>query len=85
MLLGDEKPDSGKVKWGVGVEHVYFDQNRETLDKETTVWQTLCPNGGDRVEINGRSKHVAAYMRDFLFNVYIFEAKVSNVTYHQDG
>ena len=44
MLLGDEKPDSGKVKWGVGVEHVYFDQNRETLDKETTVWQTLCPN-----------------------------------------
>ena len=68
MLLGDEKPDSGKVKWGVGVEHVYFDQNRETLDKETTVWQTLCPNGGDRVEINGRSKHVAAYMRDFLFD-----------------
>jgi len=68
MLLGDEKPDSGKVKWGVGVEHAYFDQNRETLDKETTVWQTLCPNGGDRVEINGRSKHVAAYMRDFLFD-----------------
>ena len=68
MLLGDEKPDCGKVKWGVGVEHAYFDQNRETLDKETTVWQTLCPNGGDRVEINGRSKHVAAYMRDFLFD-----------------
>ena len=68
MLLGDEKPDSGEVKWGVGVEHAYFDQNRETLDKETTVWQTLCPNGGDRVEINGRSKHVAAYMRDFLFD-----------------
>ena len=68
MLLGHEQPDSGKVKLGVGVQHVYFDQNRETLDKGTTVWQTLCPNGGDRVEINGRSKHVAAYMRDFLFD-----------------
>ena len=80
MLLGDEKPDSGKVKWGVGVEHVYFDQNRETLDKETTVWQTLCPNGGDRVEINGRSKHVAAYMRDFLFDEKQLTSRVESLS-----
>ena len=80
MLLGDEKPDSGKVKWGVGVEHVYFDQNRETLDKETTVWQTLCPNGGDRVEINGRSKHVAAYMRDFLFDEKQLTSRVASLS-----
>ena len=80
MLLGDEKPDSGKVKWGVGVEHVYFDQNRETLDKETTVWQTLCPNGGDRIEINGRSKHVAAYMRDFLFDEKQLTSRVASLS-----
>ena len=80
MLIGDEKPDSGKVKWGVGVEHVYFDQNRETLDKETTVWQTLCPNGGDRVEINGRSKHVAAYMRDFLFDEKQLTSRVASLS-----
>ena len=80
MLLGDEKPDSGKVKWGVGVEHVYFDQNRETLDKETTVWQTLCPNGGDRIEINGRSKHVAAYMRDFLFDDKQLTSRVESLS-----
>ena len=80
MLLGDEKPDSGKVKWGVGVEHVYFDQNRETLDKETTVWQALCPNGGDRVEINGRSKHVAAYMRDFLFDEKQLTSRVASLS-----
>ena len=80
MLLGDEKPDSGKVKWGVGVEHVYFDQNRETLDKETTVWQTLCPNGGDRVEINGRSTHVAAYMRDFLFDEKQLTSRVESLS-----
>ena len=80
MLLGDEKPDSGKVKWGVGVEHVYFDQNRETLDKETTVWQTLCPNGGDRIEINGRSKHVAAYMRDFLFDEKQLTSRVESLS-----
>ena len=80
MLLGDEKPDSGIVKWGVGVEHVYFDQNRETLDKETTVWQTLCPNGGDRIEINGRSKHVAAYMRDFLFDEKQLTSRVASLS-----
>lgn len=80
MLLGDEQPDSGKVKRGVGVQHVYFDQNRETLDKETTVWQTLCPNGGDRVEINGRSKHVAAYMRDFLFDEKQLTSRVASLS-----
>ena len=80
MLIGKEKPDSGYVKWGVGVEHVYFDQNRETLDKETTVWLTLCPGGGETVEIDGRSKHVVAYLRDFLFEEKQLTSPVSSLS-----
>ena len=80
MLIGREKPDSGYVKWGVGVEHVYFDQNRETLDEETTVWLTLCPGGGETVEIDGRSKHVVAYLRDFLFEENQLTSPVSSLS-----
>ena len=68
MLIGKEKPDAGFVKCGVGVEPAYFDQNREVLDLDSTLWKTLCPSGEDMVRIGGRSKHVISYLRDFLFD-----------------
>ena len=67
MLIGTEKPDSGRVRIGFGVETVYFDQKRESLNPDTTPWATLCPGGGDTVEIGGRPRHVVSYLRDFLF------------------
>jgi ABC transport system ATP-binding/permease protein len=67
MLIGTEKPDLGRVRIGFGVETVYFDQKRESLNPDTTPWATLCPGGGDTVEIGGRPRHVVSYLRDFLF------------------
>jgi ABC transport system ATP-binding/permease protein len=67
MLIGTEQPDHGRVRVGFGVETVYFDQKRESLDPDTTPWATLCPGGGDTVEIGGRPRHVVSYLRDFLF------------------
>ena len=67
MLIGSEKPDSGRVRIGFGVETVYFDQKRESLNPDTTPWATLCPGGGDTIEIGGRPRHVVSYLRDFLF------------------
>lgn len=67
LLLGELLPDSGKVKWGFGVEALYFDQKREQLNGEETLWQSLCPDGGDYVFVNGKPKHVVGYLKDFLF------------------
>src|SRR3546814_13249134 len=67
MLLGHEKPDSGRVKTGFGVEPVYFDQKRAQLDPEDTLWSTLCPGGGATVTVRGRPRHVVSYLPDFLF------------------
>ena len=67
MLIGTELPDRGRVRVGFGVETVYFDQKRESLDPDTTPWATLCPGGGDTIEIGGRPRHVVSYLRDFLF------------------
>ena len=67
MLIGTEAPDSGRVRVGFGVEIVYFDQKRESLNPDTTPWATLCPGGGDTVEVGGRPRHVVSYLRDFLF------------------
>jgi ABC transport system ATP-binding/permease protein len=61
-------PDSGTVRLGVNLQPVYFDQRRASLDPEATIHQTLCPFGGDTVTAGGQARHVASYMRDFLFD-----------------
>ena len=60
----------GYVKRGFGLLPAYFDQNRALLDRHATPWTTLCPDGGDMVEIEGKKRHVTGYLRDFLFDEY---------------
>ena len=67
MLIGEDKPDSGKVKIGISVTAVYYDQKRESLDLSASLWSTLCPEGGDTIDVGGRKRHVVSYLRDFLF------------------
>lgn len=80
MLIDQEKPDKGRVRVGFGVETVYFDQYRETLDGDATLWSTLCPGGGDTVFVHGKPKHVVSYLRDFLFEERQARAHVKNLS-----
>ena len=66
LLLGEEMPDDGEVRRGANVETAYYDQQREQLDPNRTVVETI-GDGNDLVVVNGRSRHVNAYLRDFLF------------------
>jgi len=66
LLLGELLPDAGEIRHGAGVEIAYYDQQREQLDPERTVFDTL-GDGNDTVNVNGGSRHVNAYLRDFLF------------------
>jgi len=67
LLLGELTPDEGTVKLGTNLEIVYLDQARDDLKSDVTLWDALTPNGGDSILVRGRSVHVAAYARDFLF------------------
>jgi len=66
LLLGALTPDSGEVREGANVQVAYYDQQREQLDPERTVFDTV-GEGNDTVTANGRSRHVNAYLSDFLF------------------
>ena len=66
LLLGELAPDEGEIRRGANVEVAYYDQQREQLDPERTVFDTL-GEGNDTVTVNGRSRHVNSYLRDFLF------------------
>src|SRR6266850_4269296 len=67
LLLGELTPDSGEVRRGANVQIAYYDQQREQLDPERTVFDTV-GEGNDTVTANGRTRHVHAHLRDFLFS-----------------
>ena len=66
LLLEQIQPDSGTMRHGANVQIAYFDQQREQLDPEKTVFDTV-GEGNDTVTVNGQTKHVHGYLRDFLF------------------
>ncbi len=71
LLVGELEPDSGYVKRGKSIDIAYFDQNRSLLNPKKSLWDTLCPEGGDYVFIGNdenRPRHVCAYLKQFLFD-----------------
>ena len=66
LLIGDVAPDDGEVRQGANVQVAYYDQQREQLDPDKSVFETI-GDGNDRVTVNGRTRHVNAYLADFLF------------------
>jgi ATP-binding cassette subfamily F protein uup len=67
LLTGAAQPDVGQVRIGTALAQVTLDQRRETLDPTQTLSQALTGGAGDTVTVNGQSRHVVSYMKDFLF------------------
>lgn len=75
MLTGQLAPDTGHVTLGKGLEMAVFDQNREGLNPEASLWDSLtldreiAVNGSsDQVMVRGSPRHVMGYLKDFLFD-----------------
>ena len=66
LLLGELAPDAGEVRTGANVQVAYYDQQREQLDPEATVFDTV-GDGNTTVTVGGRPRHVNGYLADFLF------------------
>jgi len=67
LLLGDLSPTGGEVRRGANVQVAYYDQQREQLDPDRTVVDTI-GDGNDTVVVNGQARHVHGYLQDFLFS-----------------
>ncbi|MBN8827171.1 MAG: ABC-F family ATP-binding cassette domain-containing protein [Sphingobacteriia bacterium] len=80
LLLGQLKPISGNVKIGPSVQISYADQKREDIDSDKTLWENLCPDGGDTILVSGKPKHVAGYLKQFLFQNDQLHSKASTLS-----
>lgn len=67
LLLGELQPDAGTVRLGTNLDVAYFDQLREQLDPEQTVFDSIA-DGNEWVELSGGRRHVYSYLDDFLFS-----------------
>ncbi|MCP4698939.1 MAG: ATP-binding cassette domain-containing protein [Gammaproteobacteria bacterium] len=66
LLLKEMAPDVGTVRHGTKLHVAYFDQQREALNPERSVADTV-GEGREEIVINGRNKHIISYLGDFLF------------------
>jgi ATP-binding cassette subfamily F protein uup len=80
ILIGVSDPDSGDVRRGSNITIARFDQQRVELDPNKSLWDTLCPTGGDSLIVQGRQRHVVAYLRDFLFDERQARGPVSSLS-----
>lgn len=67
LLTGRLKPDSGKVELGATVQMLFIDQGRDSLNPNMRVADAISDGRGDWVTIGGAKKHIATYLKDFLF------------------
>jgi ATP-binding cassette subfamily F protein uup len=65
LLVGEIEPDAGEIRRGARLQIAYFDQQREQLDPERSVVDSV--SDSDTITINGRPRHVVGYLADFLF------------------
>ena len=67
ILLGELEPQQGRIKPGTSLAVAYFDQMKAQLDEEASVIDNVS-HGRERIDINGKSKHIIGYLQDFLFS-----------------
>jgi ATP-binding cassette subfamily F protein 3 len=63
MLIGEEEPDSGVVRFGAGIEAGYFDQRREGLDQTNRVIDEVWS-----VKPALTTEQIRSYLGSFMFS-----------------
>ena len=80
LITKELTPSTGDVRLSNSLQYSYLDQSRSEADQEKTLWETLCPNGGDTIFLGDKPKHVIAYLKDFLFDGKQANSKVSTLS-----
>jgi ABC transport system ATP-binding/permease protein len=78
IILGQEAPDRGTVRFGANTQPAYFDQAREDLDPDSSVYDSVADE--EWVTFGGRRVHLRSYLESFLFPTRVHEQRVSSLS-----
>ena len=79
LLTGEIEPDEGIVRRAKTLDGIVIDQQRSLMKPDKTVREVLA-EGGDWIEVLGVKKHVHGYLKEFLFDPVIAEAKIATLS-----
>jgi len=79
LLTGELEPDAGTVTRAKTLSGIVIDQQRKLLAPQKRVRDVLS-NGSDWIDVRGRRKHVQAYLKDFLFEPSLIDARIGTLS-----
>ena len=79
LLTGELAPDSGHIRFAKTLDAVVIDQQRSLMAPEKTVREVVT-DGGDWIEVLGVKKHLHGYLKEFLFDPNMADAKIGSLS-----
>jgi ABC transport system ATP-binding/permease protein len=79
MLTGETQPDTGKVTLSPTLTGIVIDQQRKLMSPEKRVRDVLA-DGGDWIDVRGHRKHIQGYLKEFLFDPGLVEARIGTLS-----
>ena len=79
LLTGELAPDSGVIKQAKSLDMIFIDQQRSLMQPDKRVRDVLA-EGGDWIDVRGVRKHVHGYLKEFLFDPSLAEARVGTLS-----
>jgi ABC transport system ATP-binding/permease protein len=79
LLTGEISPDIGTISQAKTLTGIVIDQQRALLSPEKRVRDILA-EGGDWVEVRGVKKHIQGYLKEFLFDPNMTEARIGTLS-----
>jgi ATP-binding cassette subfamily F protein uup len=79
LLTGELAPDEGSVKLAKTLSGVVIDQQRKLMSPEKRVRDVLA-DGGDWIEVRDEKKHIQGYLKEFLFEPGLADARVGTLS-----
>jgi ATP-binding cassette subfamily F protein uup len=62
------------------IEFSYFDQNGSDLRPNDRLKDVMAPNGGDYIDVRGKTRHIYGYLKDFMFDPSVVLDKVGTLS-----
>ena len=78
MIVGEDAPDEGEVKFGLNTKPAYFDQARSDLDPAVSVYEAVANE--EWVEFGGKRVHLRSYLESFLFPTRSQDQRVGSLS-----
>ncbi len=79
MLTGELAPDKGSVTLAQTLDGVIIDQQRALMTPQKRVRDVLA-EGGDWIDVRGVRKHVQGYLKEFLFDPSLVDARIGTLS-----